>query len=278
MGRSVVIAVVLLLAGCEAGFSDGAAPSSPSATSSSRPDASRYEAVKDRWLNRSRLPSCGHVKLRAGPPPRADHPKRPEVACIHRGRFDGVGAELTLDLLSVGEGHPLRFHYQATPDGRLEAFIEELHGPPSERSCAYQQCGGTGENETACRLLIKGEGDFGPLAVIDTDEIKSTGAARSGTGALVISDDCVYLRSDDSHKITLFWRYMQGVWVDAGNKNQIVFQDARHGALRLANGDKITVRGRDPFKTVLRPTWLARPDDFCPEIGLEVHSVSRANS
>lgn len=95
---------------------------------------------------------------------------------------------------------------------------------------------------------------------------------------LVISDDCVYLRTDDSRKITLFWRYMQAVWVDTGNKNQTVFQDARHGASRLANGDKITVQGRDPFKTLPCPAWLARPDDSCPEIGFEVHSVSRANS
>lgn len=46
-----------------------------------------------------------------------------ELACTERALIDGVGAELAHSIYTI-EGDPIRYYWRATPDGQLEAYVD----------------------------------------------------------------------------------------------------------------------------------------------------------
>lgn len=129
---------------------------------------------------------------------------------------------------------------------------------------------------TACTA----DDEWGPLAVYE-DDTQGGLLVGGGTGRLVITDECVFLRLDGSEEgdtpgkeTTLEWRSGQVQW-DADDE-AIIFEQAESPKLLLQHGDRISIGGGTGSRG--EPTsdrWLAPPASTCPTLRFAVHFVTR---
>lgn len=123
----------------------------------------------------------------------------------------------------------------------------------------------------------RGVDDWGPLAVLDDEDKTTVDLAHGGTGTLVITADCAFLRLSSAKgkksgiEKTLGWRSGQITW-DA-NAEGIRFDDPVAGKMRIKDGDPISVGGGG--KLADGNTWLSEPAEACPTQRFYVHSIKR---
>lgn len=145
--------------------------------------------------------------------------------------------------------------------GRTVAVGECEGAPGLGRAAAWAQ--GVTADEVAVAQR------WGPMAVVKDD---STGGMDAGVGpaTLVITDRCVYLKSERGIGSTLVFRSGQTRW-DAKHR-QIVYRDRDLGEIRLSNGERVILGGYG-IGTAARPEnvevglgpWIKEPDPTCPD-------------
>lgn len=108
-------------------------------------------------------------------------------------------------------------------------------------------------------------GEWGPLAVFESDPEGVSAGGISGPGTLTISDRCVLFSLQEGGEVDLLvWGSGRTSW-DA-QEQEIVFQDPLDGEIRLEDGDVFVAGGGhiDFDELDSNADWLAEPHSSCP--------------
>jgi len=95
------------------------------------------DPVHDRWVNRSSLPSCGHIVLEQGE--HVAEAARSELSCLQAALRSGEGAELKLQHSTV-EGDPIIEYYRVTPSGTAEVYIDSTKDKFGAQKWEFVEC------------------------------------------------------------------------------------------------------------------------------------------
>jgi len=108
-----------------------------SATGCSRPVAA--DQVHQRWVDRSRLDSCGDVVLEPGVALRRAGGS--ELSCLRKAFRSGSGAELAVHQFTT-EGDPVISYVRVVPDGSVEVYVDSTRDAFGSGRWSYSTCAG----------------------------------------------------------------------------------------------------------------------------------------